>query len=584
MTLNPRHETGWVAMLIACGTMLAATATVTAAALTVAAAAPLSVDAELHPQASPATGAVSAKNLILITIDTLRADRLSAYGYRRPTSPNMDRFMARGVRFEWAFSSASYTAPSHISLMTGLYPSFTSVMLDNGRFFKLSGKTTTLAELCRDKGMRTAAVVSNPTLNRRLGLHQGFPIYSDLQFDRAHERYLPKDASITTQEAIEILDQIHDAPFFMWIHYQDPHGPYSPPIELQTFGEPPIPGERDTLLDVGTDTSGYKSIPTYQVMDAERAVSQYSLRYDNEILYLDRQIQALFDRFEKLLLYDNTLIVLTSDHGEAFSEDQFYFAHSHSVGLDQVHVPLAVAGAGCRSNGLVKAPVGAVDVFATMTEALGVQAGAKATGRSLSAVLRGEAELPEKPVFCESFSQRGVVMNGMYYRADRRPPESPIWKVSPTSNGKHLPLGPQLIRLADGAAMNASQGAGLSAELDAFAVAAEEAIRTTFDELIRRVREDRTIAENNGLVFFRDQLGYAFDLKDLEPVKVEELSAEEKAQRRALKALGYRDDEEPSEDKGGSAGKGAPSGKGESTGKDSPPEDQSAAGSKEPKP
>lgn len=566
--------------------MLAAASAVAHAAPAVSPAATLPVGTALIPKSSGGAdaGAPSAKNLILITIDTLRADRLSAYGYGRPTSPNMDRFMARGVRFEWAFSSASYTAPSHITLMTGLYPSFTSVMLDNGRFFKLSGKTTTLAELCRDKGMRTAAVVSNPTLNRRLGLHQGFPIYSDLQFDRARERYLPKDAAITTQEAIEILDQIHDAPFFMWIHYQDPHGPYSPPAELQTFGEPPVPGDRDTLLDVGTDTSGYKSIPTYQVVDAERGMSQYSLRYDNEILYLDRQIQALFDRFEKLRLYDNTMIVLTSDHGEAFSEDQFYFAHSHSVGLDQVHVPLAVVGAGCRANGVVKAPVGAVDVFATMTEAIGVQSGAKATGRSLAPVLRAPADLPEKPVFCESFSQRGVVMQGMYYRTDRRPPESPIWKVSPTSNGKHLPLGPQLIRLSDGAALNVSEGAGLSAELDAFAVAAEEAIRTTFDELIRRVREDRTIAENNGLVFFRDQLGYAFDLKDLEPVKVEELSAEEKAQRRALRALGYTDEQEPSVGKGGSAEKGAPSGKGGSTGKDSPPEDQSAAGSKEPKP
>ncbi len=565
MTLNPRHSLRLVALMLAVGSIPIAVTTVPAAA-------GLPVDVRVHPDPVN-SGTASARNLILITIDTLRADRLSAYGYRRPTSPNIDRFMARGVRFEWAFSSASYTAPSHITLMTGLYPSFTSVMLDNGRFFKLSGKTTTLAELCRERGMRTAAVVSNPTLNRRLGLHQGFPIYSDLQFDRAHERYLPKDAAITTQEAIEILDQIHDAPFFMWIHYQDPHGPYAPPAELQTFGEAPLPGDRDTLLDVGTDTSGYKSIPTYQVVDAERAVSQYSLRYDNEILYLDRQIQALFDRFEKLRLYDNTMIVFTSDHGEAFSEDQFYFAHSHSVGLDQVHVPLVVVGAGCRASGVVKAPVGAVDVFATMTEALGLQGGPKATGRSLAAVLHGESALPEKPVFCESFSQRGIVMNGLYYRTDRRPPESPIWKVSPTSNGKHLPLGPQLVRLADGKAMNVSEGATLSAELDAFAVAAEEAIRTTFDELIRRVREDRTIAENNGLVFFRDQLGYAFDLKDLEPVKVEELSAEEKAQRRALKSLGYAEEQEPS------PGKGAP------TGKDSPPpKDESAAGSKEPKP
>jgi arylsulfatase A-like enzyme len=248
-------------------------------------------------------------NLILITIDTLRADRLGAYGYRRQTSPNLDRFMARGTRFEWAFSSASYTAPSHISLLTGLYPSFTSVMLDNGRFFKLSGKTVTLAEQCRDAGMRTAAVISNPTLNRRLGLHQGFALYVDLQFDRAHERYLPKEATATTQEALEILNQVYDAPFFLWIHYQDPHGPYTPPCELTTFGEAPLPPEKDRILTVGTDTSGYKAIPTYQVVEEERAAWRYGLRYDNEIFYLDRHIQALFDRIDALGLLRNTVVV-----------------------------------------------------------------------------------------------------------------------------------------------------------------------------------------------------------------------------------------------------------------------------------
>ncbi|GIK15775.1 MAG: hypothetical protein BroJett003_07390 [Planctomycetota bacterium] len=503
--------------------------------------------------ASAGNGAVIADkpvNLILITIDTLRADRLGCYGYRRATSPNLDRFMSRGTRFEWAFSSASYTAPSHISLLTGLYPSFNSVMLDNGRFFKLSGKTVTLAEQCRDAGMRTAAVISNPTLNRRLGLHQGFALYVDLQFDRVHERYLPKEATATTQEALEILNQVHDAPFFLWVHYQDPHGPYSPPCDLTTFAEAAPPPEKDRILPVGADTSGYKAIPTYQVIEEERAAWRYGLRYDNEILYLDRHIQTLFDRVDELGLTRNTVIVLTSDHGEAFSEDEFFFAHSHSVGLDQVRVPLAIVGPGVPAGKVMTTPIGGVDVYATMTEMIGLKPVEKTSGRSWAAAVRAGKEPEEKPVFCEGFSQRGVAFRGMYYREDRRPADSPIWKISPTTNGKHLPLGPSLVRLSDGAGIEASKGALLRAELDAFTLAAEQAIRETFDELVRRGKDERTVAENNGLVFFRDELGYEFDLRDLEPASPEELSPEDRAQRRAMSSLGYLEkapEEEPAD-------------------------------------
>lgn len=499
--------------------------------------------ATIGPLATGAAASDKPRNLILITIDTLRADHLSAYGCRRATSPNLDRFMARGARFEWAFSSASYTAPSHITLMTGLYPSFTSVMLDNGRFFKLSGKTITLAELCRDRGMRTAAIVSNPTLNRRLGLHQGFAIYSDLQLDRGRETYVPKNAADTTQEALEVLDLIHDAPFFLWVHYQDPHGPYTPPQTIETFSEPPVAAEQDKTLEVGKDTSGYKAIPTYQVIGDERRASQYTLRYDNEILYLDRQIQALFDRMIELRLVDNTLIVLTSDHGEAFSEDEFYFAHSHSVGLDQVHVPLAMIGAGIKPGTVLKTPVAAVDVYATMHEALDLPSVTRTPGQSLLEAVRQGREPAERKVFVESFSQRGIVMNGLFYREDRRPPDSPIWKISPTTNGTHVPLGAQLVRLRDQRVLNPREGAVLAAELTAFSLQAEQAIRETFDELVRRPKADRTVAENNGLVFFRDELGYDFDLVDLEPVAPENLSPEEKAQRRATASLGYLDQE-----------------------------------------
>jgi len=488
-------------------------------------------------------------NVILITIDTLRADRLSAYGYDRPTSPNLDRFMARGTRFEWAFSTASYTAPSHISMMTGLYPSFTSVGLDNGRFFKLRGKTVTLAELCRDAGMRTAAVVSNPTLNRRLGLHQGFATYYDMPFDRKKREYIPKNAAVTTEEALILLEIIYDAPFFLWIHYQDPHGPYTPPVSLSDFGKPPVPPEQDVMLEPGKDTSGYKAIPTYQVVGDERRLSQYSRRYDNEILYLDNQIQKLFAEIDRLGLTYKTLIFITSDHGEAFSEDDYYFAHSQSVGLDQVRVPLGIVGPGVKPGAVLKSPVTNLDIFATATDALGLPQRSQTSARSLTAALRTGREPATRPIFVESFAQRGVVLNGVFYRADRRPPDSRIWTVSPTTNGFHKPLGSQVLRL-DGSPPEARAAAVARAELDAFSIQAEESLRQFFEALLRKPKDERTKAEQNGLRFWKEKLGYDFALEDVtpEPDLKPALSDEEAAHRRALISLGYLTADDEDED------------------------------------
>jgi len=494
------------------------------------------------PPAAVTQPAPKAESILLITIDTLRADRLSGYGYGRPTSPNLDRFMARGTRFEWAFSTASYTAPSHISMMTGLYPSFTSVGLDNGRFFKLSGRTMTLAEVCRDAGMRTAAVISNPTLNRRLGLHQGFAVYRDMQFDRQTGAYNPKIAATTTDEALILLDIVHNAPFFLWVHYQDPHGPYLPPAMYPELRETDVPPERDLELPIGADTSGYKAIPSYQVVGSERHVGEYSRRYDNEIRYLDSEIQRLLDRVDQLGLLRHTLVIVTSDHGEAFGEDDYYFAHSHSVDVGQVRVPLAFVGAGVAAGVALQTPATVLDIYATALEALRL-AGNAHDSRSLLPALREGREPPARPIFVESFSQRGVIAQGTFYRNDRRPPESRIWTVSPTTNGHHQPLGIECRQLLSAEPVPDGLKESLRAELDAFSIQAEEAIRTTFEELLAKLKDKRTRAEENGLKFWRDKLGYPFELEDVGPTEPT-LGDEEAAHRKALIGLGYLTDDD----------------------------------------
>lgn len=498
-----------------------------------------------NPSLSSAATSQGVHSAIIITIDTLRADRLGAYGYNRNTSSMMDAWMKRGTRFDWAFSTASYTAPSHVSLMTGLYPSFTSVMLDNGRFFRLGADTLTLAEFLRSRGFRTAAVVSNPTLNRRLGLHQGFAAYCDLQFDPAKGEFLTKNAADTTDEALILLEQLKGAPFFLWIHYQDPHGPYTPPEPLDDLGGPPPDPQKDPSLPIGNDTSGYEAIPTYQVIAGETRFSRYSLRYDHEIHYLDRQIARLFRAIDDFRLLNDTLCILTADHGEAFSEDGFYFAHSHSVGLDQVHVPLAILGPGVPADLVLKRPVSGIDLFPTLIDALGFEPPRETQGRSLWPTLHKGEEPEDRPLFTEGFSQRGIVFHNRYFRMDRRGPESPIWKISPTTNGFYKPLGARLIDLTNGRLLPLAESRAMQAELDAFATQAEERIRLTFQGLLKK--GERTFAEQNGLIFFRDELGYDFDLANLESISPASLSPEEQAQRRALIGLGYAEDEDQDE-------------------------------------
>ena len=179
-----------------------------------------------EPSNAPAT---QIRSVLLITIDTLRADHLSGYGYVRPTSPQLDRFMDRGQRFRWAFSTSSRTAPSHVSIFTGLYPSATTVSVENGKY-PLDAQTPTLASLAQRAGVRTAAIVSNAVLNRRLGLDRGFEVYDDVlpeqERNRFHRERIAEDA---VAAALLQLEEFGSERFFLWLHLQDPHGPYTPP-------------------------------------------------------------------------------------------------------------------------------------------------------------------------------------------------------------------------------------------------------------------------------------------------------------------------------------------------------------------
>jgi arylsulfatase len=371
------------------------------------------------------------KSVILITVDTLRADHTSLHGYKEENTPVLKQLASRGASFLDAYSASSSTAPSHASIFTGLYPSWHTVGLYNGQK-KLHPSTETLAEILNENGCRTIAIVSNPVLWASLGLNQGFEVYDDKLEEREKNRGVPERyARRAINIALAWLEIQHE-PFFMWIHLQDPHGPYTPVEKFSYTEKESI--SKGLSLPAGRDHSGYKSIPKYQIFGTERRISDYVYRYDCEIANTDYQLGRLFAYLKKEKWFRNTLIILTADHGEALGEDDFYFAHGHSVGADQVHVPLIIAGRGIPRGMKIDSHVSNISIFKTVLDYMGMDVPSGKHGNSL---LSFDPEQDNEPVFVESINQVGVFYNNIFFRKDRIPKDNKdFWlRGNPNSSG-----------------------------------------------------------------------------------------------------------------------------------------------------
>jgi arylsulfatase A-like enzyme len=337
-----------------------------------------------------------APNVLLITVDTLRADHLHCYGQPLPTSPHIDALAAHGVVFDRAIAASGYTGPAHSAMMTSHYPRRNSMGFSNA--WLALGGVDTLAQAFRRAGYETAAFVSNDVLAKRSGFDLGFDLYDD-QLPAAEpnrpesfERLAPQ----TAQHALAWLEQPHAKPFFLWVHFQDPHGPYTPPAPYRDRFHVPAPaGEAE--LRVLDDNSGLGGIPPYQLVEGPRRVSDYRSRYAGEIAYMDQSVGDLLAAVER---YPPAIILLTADHGESFGENNFYFAHGHSAAPDLSHVPLILSAPGLRPEHRADL-VGHVDVMPTLLELAGLPEPAGAEGIALGPILRAQSALPPRAVFCD---------------------------------------------------------------------------------------------------------------------------------------------------------------------------------------
>jgi arylsulfatase len=281
----------------------------------------------------------------LITVDTLRADHLGCYGYERDTSPHIDEFSRDALLFEHCFSHAPETRSSMASLFSGFLPHETRTL----QYDYIPQGVTTLAEHLQGEGYKSMAVVSNWVLRRGQGFEQGFSIYDDTMQQSEQARKWPERvAEGTTDAAIELLRQFSHEKIFLWVHYQDPHGPYTPPEPFSA--QFPVAGQEERQLPLQRvpehnpllALSGRGGIPSYQVLGEERDYHHYVSQYDGEIRYTDAQIGRLLDVLKELGLYEEALILFSSDHGEGMGEHDYYFAHGEYLYRQLIHVPLIV--------------------------------------------------------------------------------------------------------------------------------------------------------------------------------------------------------------------------------------------------
>ena len=311
------------------------------------------------------------KNVILITIDTLRADRLGCYGYTRAQTPNIDAWAENGALFQNATATTPLTLPSHSSIMTGMYPVSHGVR-DNAGFY-LEDNWVTLAETLKGSGFSTGGFVSAFVLDRKWGIAQGFDEYFD-HFELSKYKTVSLDAvqrrgDETMDAAIKWMDRVKDRQFFSWIHLYDPHTPYDPPDPFR----------------------------------APWAKTQFGL-YDGEIAYTDYligKLQAFLDQHD---LSSTTAIVLTADHGESLGEHQ-ETGHGFFIYDATTHVPMIVVvpGGGAIQ---VRDQVRTVDLFPTICALLQVPAPSKLDGVSLIPLIQGEKLPAPLSAYSESYYPR----------------------------------------------------------------------------------------------------------------------------------------------------------------------------------
>lgn len=300
------------------------------------------------------SGEFKNKNILLITLDTTRADRLPVYGYKKLKTPHLDRLARQSYVFDDAISHVPLTLPAHASILTGMLPIHHGVR-DNSGFY-VDQSVFTLPEILKANGYRTSAFVSAFVLDSQWQLDQGFDLYYDhFNFDKGNHpaaEAAQRPAEETVTQAIQWLKANNDAPFFSWVHFYDPHEPYDPPEPYK---------------------SEYRTDP-----------------YDGEIAYMDGAIGKLLNQVSDLQLQHETIVIVTADHGEGLGEHQ-EDTHALFVYDTTQRVPLIIQLPG-KQGARVTALAQHSDLLPTILDLLGIAVPGEVQGKNLIPCMNGQPD------------------------------------------------------------------------------------------------------------------------------------------------------------------------------------------------
>jgi arylsulfatase A-like enzyme/Flp pilus assembly protein TadD len=304
-------------------------------------------------------------NLLLVTIDTLRADHVGAYGATNGATPTLDALAADGVRFDQVQTAAPLTAPSHATILTGQYPPVHGVR--NNVIFTLGSKYPTLATLLKARGYRTAAFVGAYPVAAAFGFSQGFDTFDEgFHESSPGEQGAERRADEVADSAIKWLGAAGGGPFFVWVHFYDPHAPYDPPPPYrERFGGHP---------------------------------------YDGEIAFADAQLRRVLDAFRASGRDKHTVVMAMADHGEGLG-DHHELTHAVLIYESTMRVPLVVAGTGVPRGRVVTSRVATIDVLPTAMGLLGFETDKNLLGRDLRPLMAGRP-MASDPFYAESLFGR----------------------------------------------------------------------------------------------------------------------------------------------------------------------------------
>ena len=347
-------------------------------------------------------GSGAVRRVFLITVDTLRADHLGTYGYRRPTSPYLDEFAKRSVAFEWAIVQWPKTGPSFASMFTGLYPHTTG--LTHQAAIDIPEGYLTLPQFLKNQGYSTVAVNANGVLNTDLEWNRGFDEYLETRTHFPAASDAPQDyrntmnARRVNELALPLVEKHRgDDRLFAWIHYCDPHTPYllPPGVDNPFLAEPQAqdPTPVDFTTGEGAEIGDHTTL------------GYYVAQYDANVKIVDEAIAALMKKLEELRLLDDALVIVTADHGESLGEHGYFLGHGRLPYNPTARVPLMIWRKGI-SPSRVSRPVELLDLYPTIAElAAPKKPPGTLEGKSLVPFLRGESSAGER--FQYAFSAAG---------------------------------------------------------------------------------------------------------------------------------------------------------------------------------